>query len=945
MTIKRTYILVLILLFVFVISQAQNRKYSDKFNLRELVKGKEYLTNVIIVKLKPENRHIINTKIQEISGLLNNVTLDAEKMFPKKEPLEIHKNKLGQELVDLSLIYTLSIEGEYSVEAIIDKLHNTGYFEYVEPYYIPELLYTPNDPFIGNQYYLSKIKAYEAWDVSKGDTSVVIGIVDTGTELNHPDLKNSIKYNYLDTIDGVDNDNDGFIDNFHGWDLGENDNNPQYNHPHGIHVSGIAAAKANNGTGIAGVGFNCKFLPIKATDEFSNLTKVYQGVVYAADHDCKVINCSWGRTGGPAEQFEQDIVNYATFNKGALVVAAAGNNNSEQLFYPASYENVLSVAATNANDIKWVNLSTGAGSTYNYSVDISAPGDQIYSTYTNGTYASSGGTSAAAPVVSGCAAIVAWHFPNYSPVQIAQRLKVTADVIDTITANMPYANKLGSGRVNLYRALTQSNIPSVNMISLNYTKEEFGKFTSGDTILLRGKFVNYLAPTTFLGCKLSSLSPYVSVLDSVVVFSTPINTLDTANNNSFPFRIVVKPNMPFDTKVDFRFVFNDVNYMEKQYFSEIFNLDYLTIDTNKITTTFTGRSRIGYNDIYRTQGLGLLYENSPISQLYIGGLIVSVSPTQVSDNIYGSVSGTIDNGFFNLVRAHRVIPSVFSDYDVQSTFNDSLVGAGKLKVEVVNNMYAWNNSQDEKYIISEYIIINKNIAQLTNFYAGLFMDWDLEEEKYHKTDFDINQKMGYSYSTQGGYYTAIKLLNSENYRFYAFDNINGIKIKDGFSNYEKYTALRTNNFQAGSYSNDNDIASLLSSGPYSIDPGDTVKVAFAIIVGDDVMDITQSAVNAQSRYDNNGNFVNENYPENKNVIIFPNPSTDKIIIALKDISGDNCSIEIFDNTGRNVKSQVVHITPDVYQTIEFNVNDLKHGIYLIRINSADIAVTKKFIIY
>jgi len=941
MKLKNTYLLVFIFFFAFYAVQAQSEKYSNKFNLKSMVKGSDYLSNVIIVKLKSDKRDILNSKMDVINGLFNDIALSAEKMFPEKSKLESLKNSMGQELVDLSLIYTITFDDKESVENVIDKLYATAYFEYAEPYFIPELLYTPNDPNINNQYYLQRIKAYEAWDIEKGDSvNVYIGIVDTGTDLTHPDLMGNIKYNYDDPIDGLDNDNDGFVDNFNGWDMGEGDNNPSYspNVPHGVHVCGISSATADNAMGIAGVGFKCKFLPVKATNEFGVLTMAYQGIVYAADKGCKIINCSWGKIGGDG-QFGQDIVNYATYNKNAVIVASAGNNNTEQLFVPASYENVISVAATDQYDIKW------SGSSYNVHVDLSAPGYQIFSTWASNSYLTSNGTSMAAPIVSGCAAIVASHFPNYSSAQIAQRLKVTADVIDTIITNSIYANKLGSGRVNLYNALTMDDIPSVNMISFNYTDEDFGQFSAGDTVLISGDFVNYLAPTTNLKCTLTSLSPYCKVLDSIISFPTSINTLDTANSAAFPFKILIKTNMPVSYSVDFKLLFSDTNYTEKQYFSKVFNVDYLNIDTNKVKTTFTSKSRIGYNDISRYQGIGLLYTNSPISQLGYGGLIVGASPTQVSDNIYGSTAGSLNNGFFSLVKAHRVMPTVFSDFDVQTIFNDSLVGVNKLNIEITNNMFAWNNVQDEKFIITEYYIVNKGLTQINNMYAGLFMDWEIEECKYHRTDFDLTTKMGYSYSTQGSSYAAIKLLTTGNYKFYGFDNINGININDGFSNYEKYNALRTNKFQAGESNANNDIANLFSSGPFNLNAGDTVKVAFAIILGDYLSDISQSVVNAQDRYNNLASNVNETPGVVDNVFIFPNPASDFVSIYINNAKGNNFMIEVSDNIGKVVKSELVKITTLEHQTYMLNIRDLKSGIYVIRVSTENKVETKKLIVY
>ena len=146
----------------------------------------------------------------------------------------------------------------------------------------------PSDPMAspvsGQQEHLGQIKAYDAWDVEKGDTTMVIGLVDTGVNYNHPDLKDNIALNYADPVNGIDDDHDGYVDNFLGWDMADNDNDPiTGTNGHGSSVAGMSSASTNNALGVAGTGFKTKFLEIKA---FSNDTKTmvneYQGVVYAA---------------------------------------------------------------------------------------------------------------------------------------------------------------------------------------------------------------------------------------------------------------------------------------------------------------------------------------------------------------------------------------------------------------------------------------------------------------------------------------------------------------------------------------------------------------------------------------------------------------------------------------------------------------------------------------
>ncbi|HSV87467.1 MAG TPA: S8 family serine peptidase, partial [Bacteroidales bacterium] len=405
------------------------------FTMPEGISANQYVPGQIIFRLKSEQAPFAKSYRIDLPAINEFIAEfeagEVRRVFPKHSAPVLKYGRLGEPLVDLSMIYQLNIACNNRLQEAINALYATGLVQYAEPRYIPELFFVPNDTLAPSQYHLMRIRAYDGWAVSKGDSSVVVAIVDTGNDRFHPDLKYAIAYNYNDPINGIDCDNDGFIDNFFGWDLGENRSDPQFRaNPHGIHVAGVAAASTNNLTGVAGVSFNSRFMAVKVDDQQGRLTMAYEGIVYAADRGASVINCSWGSTVGPG-QFGLDIINYATFNRDVLVVAAAGNENSLTPFFPASFPPVLSVAATNSEDLKW------SGSSFNRFVDLSAPGQGILSTFTNGRYIAGSGTSMAAPVVAGAAAILRHHFPHYSARQIAAQLKVTADSIYHLPGNIP----------------------------------------------------------------------------------------------------------------------------------------------------------------------------------------------------------------------------------------------------------------------------------------------------------------------------------------------------------------------------------------------------------------------------------------------------------------------------------------------------------------------------
>jgi thermitase len=271
------------------------------------------------------------------------------------------------------------------------------FVEFAEPNFVARKAAVPNDPHYGNQWALPKVNAPQAWDLSTGSSNVVIAIIDTGIQLNHPDLQSKL---------------------VPGWDFVNNDNIPDDDEGHGTHCAGIAAAATNNSTGIAGLGWNCSLMPVKVLDQAGNGTylNVAAGMTWAVDNGAKVLSLSL--SGSSPSNTLLNAVNYA-WNNGVVVVAAAGNSNSSTPEYPAWYSNCIAVGSTDSNDQRSSFSNFG-----NDWVDVAAPGSSILSTYIGSTYATSSGTSMATPLVAGLAGLLYSYMGiNTSPSAIRAQIE------------------------------------------------------------------------------------------------------------------------------------------------------------------------------------------------------------------------------------------------------------------------------------------------------------------------------------------------------------------------------------------------------------------------------------------------------------------------------------------------------------------------------------------
>lgn len=315
-------------------------------------------------------------------------------------------------------VRVLSLPAAASTNAINALLVNP-LFEFAERDELVPELFTPNDPSYPSQWAPPIIQCPSAWNISRGSSSVIIAICDSGIESTHPDLAANI---------------------VSGWNFYDNNNNTSDIDGHGTGVAGVAAAVGNNSIGLAGIAMNCKLMPLRITDTngFALFSMMASAITYAADHSARVANLSYKASTSLTVQNAGQYLD----SKGGVLVVSAGNDglvytNADSLY-------MLNVSGTTTNDTLWPFSSTGNN------VDLAAPADQITTTTSGGLYGFGTGTSFSAPIVAGVAALIISINPNLTGQQIQTALKNSADDLGTVGWDANY----GWGRVNAFKALT-----------------------------------------------------------------------------------------------------------------------------------------------------------------------------------------------------------------------------------------------------------------------------------------------------------------------------------------------------------------------------------------------------------------------------------------------------------------------------------------------------------
>lgn len=924
---KMKFLRILFLLIVFIISSDIHSSVAGK-------SGRLYLSGYVVIKIDSGIIKEYDSPVAYLMGEYENLAPVSVKPFYDREVTD-WKND----------IYILEYKSPVDPDYVSGKFSKKKGILWAEPWYLYEPVFEPNDPQLSNQYYLTNIRAREAWDISKGEPDVIIAIIDTGVDWDHPDLAQNIYENSSEKngLPGVDDDGNGYIDDLRGWDFGgldgTPDNNPMEDRPdHGTHVAGCAAAVTNNGIGVASIGYNSSIMPVKTSrdDVRSNtgsplISYGYQGIIFAADNGADIINCSWGSFGFSLAG--QEVINYAA-SKGALVVAAAGNNNSNSFFYPASFDKVLSVGGSTSTDQRW------SSSNYGHKIDVIAPAQAIYNTWQNDTYISVSGTSMASPLTSGLAALVKAKFPNYTGEQVGEQIRINADDVDML--NPLFARQLGQGRINAFQAL--SNVASYSVRAISFSLTDLGDgdgiFEPGEEVSISAEFFNYLNAFSSVTVNLEAASSGITLLNSSFT-SGQVGSLSSFNNNSSQFRFRISSTIPQNSEISFVLNYSGSNYADFQWLTIAVNPTYGTQGANDVALTITSKGSLGYNDYPdNLRGDGFKYLNSG-SFLFEGAFMYGTGSGLVMDAARGNDSNTQNTDFLTMYQFQISEPGSIADQQGYGVFDDAGAGSFSLGIRTVLQTFSFTTAPDNKYIVLKYLLENRNSFALSNFYAGLFFDWDIDEVDYddNVVGYDQINNFGYAYNSDlnpVGAFIGAGLISSDKYNFRAIDNDGtDFNLYDGFSEAEKFSSLSAG-LGVSLAKGPADISFVVSGGPYSIPAGATLDVGFVIAAGDDLPDLQNSVTAAKLKYPSLVTALSSDEMNRHTFYLgsnYPNPFNPMTSISYSLENGGVVELKVFDILGKEIKTINEGRKSAGEHVIRFDGSDISSGVYFYQINA------------
>lgn len=584
-------------------------------------------------------------------------------------------------------------------------------FDWIEAQPIRRTDLVPDDSDYNLLWALPRIQAPQAWDQQRGEGEIVIAVVDTGADLDHPDLAGALWINQAEAAGtpGVDDDGNGWIDDLHGYDLQDGDADPSAEAgdlSHGTHTAGTAACMTDNGTGVACPAWEARLMVVRAGHSVS-INRGAEGIWYAARSGADVISCSFG--GDSYSNFEREVV-AAAQDLGCLVVASAGNAGTDRLHYPGAYPGVLCVASTDPDDHKL------PSSQYGWWVDLAAPGSSIWSTVMNGGYAYKSGTSMATPLVASLAALVWSRDPQEDGWQVQARVKASCDNIDAL--NPSFAGELGSGRVNALR-LVSEEARALRLAGWVLDEPDGNGFADpGETVELGLQLAGVLG--TLQGLQLQAGLPAGggTMLDGSITAGT-LAEGQLLDLGADPLRLQLSTELEPGEVLRI-----EVACSADDGFSELLQIElpvaplYATHGNSELVLSLDGRGRLGYHDfeVNQPRGDGLRWPATSPSHLYHGTLVITRDDGQVthgSSYLIGESTEFVTSPGGE-VRLHR---------EGEMLVSEAEYGSPELPGLLIGQRALSPDGGD--WLLLEWSFHNGGDAIIDGFQPGLWLDLDI----------------------------------------------------------------------------------------------------------------------------------------------------------------------------------------------------------------------------
>lgn len=805
-----------------------------------------------------------------------------------------------------------------------------GDIEIAEPWYVGESAYTPNDSMLSEQRLLSTIEAFAAWDLEKGDTTIAIGISDTGVFVEHEDLKDNLFINQGEIPDnGIDDDENGYVDDYLGYNLAFKDDGTSPGNPtnptsgHGTSVAGIAGATFDNALGYAGVGAQCRVRAIKTTPNGSRfIVYGYESILYCTITGVPIVNCSWGSSAYSC--IDESIVRYA-IARGTIIVAAAGNHGSTIRFYPAAYQGVISVGVTNPNDELVPMTARG------HYLDVVAPGQESRTTDNTGGYGGFCCTSGSAPIVSGLVGLMLSANQTLTARQVQAILRVTVDGMKGIPAGL--TKELLPGRINAHKAVQLAKWPRailyVDSSSVKHRMKSIRPL-AGDTVVVTTSVNSIFGGIKNLRRKISIIADSMECLELNSAAENQIGDISEGSTRNLPpILLHIKKFGTYTVFVKQEFEGTDsmgLAFATSVLVPVIPTPGWITLRNNAFTISVTDNGRFGNIDREGGEGEGFLYMNH-CGMIYEAAHMISCEKKVV--NAVRAEKG-YDDHFFPEVR-------IGGDGRLTGSYTDALAPDSiKLGLRVFHQLTV--PTGDSSVAVHDITIENISGRILNNVASAWFMDWDLPPQPLrNKARQMALTKTSAVITITGETLTpaiACGILSWHSNTSMICRAIDNAATYDGFRQGLKDTVIRLG--VSESFSSEADIAivaGVLFNEPMMPYERRTYRLITAIAQElPDALDLVQAYTN-ELRY----------VEMDMNLVVYPNPALGFLQVEIGMADSRKGIIEVCDMTGRIMTSVTVtgtgtrSITPLI-------ISELSAGSYFVRLRSEGMTMSRPLLI-